>query len=42
MGRKSISKYGCSGCHDIPGFEDAKPIGTGLADWARKTPEKGN
>ncbi len=40
VGRRAISKYGCSGCHDVPGFEDAKPIGTGLADWARKTPDK--
>ena len=40
VGRRSISNYGCSGCHDVPGFEDAKPIGTGLADWARKTPDK--
>lgn len=40
LGRKSISKYGCFGCHDIPGFEDAKPIGTGLADWGRKDPAK--
>ena len=40
VGRRSISKYGCSGCHDIPNFEDVKPIGTGLADWARKTPDK--
>ena len=40
IGRKSISKYGCFGCHDIPGFEDAKPIGTGLADWGRKEPAK--
>ncbi len=31
---------GCAGCHDIPGFEDAKPIGTGLADWGRKEPSK--
>lgn len=36
VGRRAIAKYGCSGCHDIPGFEDAKPIGTGLADWGRK------
>ena len=28
------------GCHDIPGFEDAKSIGTGLADWGRKDPGK--
>jgi mono/diheme cytochrome c family protein len=40
VGRRSISKYGCAGCHDVPGFEDAKPIGTGLADWARKTSDK--
>jgi cytochrome c2 len=36
VGAKAISKYGCYGCHDVPGFEDAKPIGTGLADWGRK------
>ncbi|MCH2128997.1 MAG: c-type cytochrome [Pirellulaceae bacterium] len=40
VGRKAIAKYGCYGCHDIPGFEDAKPIGTGLADWGRKDPSK--
>ena len=36
VGRKSVSKFGCFGCHDVPGFEDAKPIGTTLADWGRK------
>ncbi len=40
VGRRSIAKYGCFGCHDIPGFEGAKPIGTGLADWGRKDPSK--
>ncbi len=40
IGRRTIAKYGCFGCHDIPGFEDAKPIGTGLADWGRKDPSK--
>ncbi|HWC90440.1 MAG TPA: hypothetical protein VG433_12320, partial [Pirellulales bacterium] len=40
VGRRSISKYGCSGCHDIPGYEDMKPIGTGLADWGRKAADK--
>ena len=40
VGRRTISKYGCCGCHDIPGFEDAKPIGTGLADWGRKGADK--
>lgn len=40
IGRRSISRMGCTGCHDIPGFEDAKPIGTGLADWGRKDTSK--
>jgi hypothetical protein len=40
IGRKTIAKYGCFGCHDIPGFEDAKPIGTSLADWGRKDPAR--
>jgi cytochrome c2 len=40
VGRRSITKYGCFGCHDIPGYEDAKPIGTGLADWGRKDPSR--
>ena len=40
IGRKAIAKYGCYACHDIPGFEDAKPIGAGLADWGRKDTSK--
>lgn len=40
VGRKSIAKYGCYACHDIPGFEGAKSIGTGLADWGRKDSSK--
>ena len=40
VGRRTISKFGCYGCHDIPGFEDAKPIGTSLADWGRKDASK--
>ncbi len=40
VGRRALSKYGCSGCHDIPSFEDTKPIGTTLADWGRKDPSK--
>ena len=40
IGNKAIAKYGCYACHDIPGFEEAKPIGTGLADWGRKDPSK--
>ncbi|MCA9176030.1 MAG: hypothetical protein KDB14_16200 [Planctomycetales bacterium] len=40
VGAKTIAKFGCYGCHDIPGFEDAKPIGAGLADWGRKDASK--
>ncbi|HEX4130662.1 MAG TPA: hypothetical protein VHZ24_11520 [Pirellulales bacterium] len=40
VGRRSIGRLGCTGCHDIPGFEDMKPIGTGLADWGRKETSK--
>ena len=29
-GEKLIRQYGCYGCHDIKGFENAKPIGTPL------------
>ncbi len=36
VGRKSIAKYGCFGCHDIPGFETAKQIGPTLTGWGRK------
>jgi cytochrome c2 len=36
VARRSISRYGCFGCHDIPGFETAKAIGTPLANWGRK------
>jgi cytochrome c551/c552 len=38
VARRSLSRYGCFGCHDIPGFETAKPIGTPLANWGRKDP----
>ncbi len=40
VGRKAIAKYGCYGCHDIPGFEGAKPIGAALAEWGRKESSK--
>jgi len=40
VGRRSISKYGCFACHDIPGYEDSKAIGAALADWGRKDPAK--
>ena len=40
MARRSLSRYGCFGCHDIPGYETAKPIGTPLANWGRKDPSQ--
>jgi hypothetical protein len=36
VARRTVGRYGCFGCHDIPGFESAKPIGTPLATWGRK------
>jgi mono/diheme cytochrome c family protein len=40
IGKKAIGKMGCYACHDIPGFETAKPIGTGLNDWGKKDPAR--
>jgi cytochrome c1 len=40
VGRKAISRYGCFGCHNVPGFETSKPIGTPLNDWGKKDPER--
>ncbi|MCA9097612.1 MAG: c-type cytochrome, partial [Planctomycetaceae bacterium] len=40
VGRRTISRYGCYGCHDIPGFETARPIGTALQNWGRKDSSK--
>jgi mono/diheme cytochrome c family protein len=40
IGKKSIGRLGCYGCHDIPGFEASKPIGTALNDWGRKDPAR--
>jgi mono/diheme cytochrome c family protein len=36
VGRKAVGRLGCFGCHDIPGFENAKPVGTGLNEWGKK------
>ncbi|MBX7102728.1 MAG: cytochrome c [Gemmataceae bacterium] len=36
IGKKAISNLGCYACHNIPGFEGAKPIGVALNDWGRK------
>ncbi|MEO2019235.1 MAG: c-type cytochrome, partial [Fuerstiella sp.] len=40
IGRRTISRYGCYGCHDIPGYADARPIGVALQDWGRKDTSK--
>ncbi len=40
LGEKTISRLGCFGCHVIPGFESAKPIGTALNDWGIKSPAR--
>jgi cbb3-type cytochrome oxidase cytochrome c subunit len=37
LGEKTIARLGCFGCHDVPGFEDAKPIGPALSDWGSKS-----
>ena len=36
VARKSLAGNGCYACHDIPGMEDAKPIGPALTGWGRK------
>jgi mono/diheme cytochrome c family protein len=36
VGKSTISHQGCYACHDIKGFEEAKPIGTELSDHGRK------
>jgi len=36
VGTKSINYYGCYTCHDIKGFEDAKPIGAELTQEGSK------
>src|SRR5262249_13742429 len=40
VGRKAITQLGCYACHDIPGFEYAKPIGTPLNEWGKKDAER--
>jgi cbb3-type cytochrome oxidase cytochrome c subunit len=40
VGKKAINRLGCFGCHNVPGFEVAKPIGTPLNDWGKKDPER--
>lgn len=40
VGKKGISNLGCYACHNIPGFQAAKPIGTGLNEWGKKDPDR--
>ncbi len=36
VGERMIARYGCFGCHDIPGFEKAAAIGTELTEEGDK------
>lgn len=36
LGEQTIRKYGCWGCHDLAGFEDARPIGVELTEEGSK------
>jgi cytochrome c2 len=40
LGEKMIARYGCFGCHVIPGFEKASPIGTELTEQGSKLVER--
>jgi len=40
LGEKMIAHQGCFACHDIKGFEDAKPIGTELSKEGQKEVER--
>ena len=40
LGEKTIYRLGCFGCHNVAGFEKAKPIGTPLNGWGVKSPAK--
>ncbi len=40
VGRKTIARYGCYACHDMPGYELSRPIGVALQDWGRKDTSK--
>ncbi|HEY2379802.1 MAG TPA: c-type cytochrome [Terriglobia bacterium] len=39
-GQGLISRYGCFGCHNIPKFENAQPIGTELTEAGSKITER--
>ncbi len=40
LGEKTIGRYGCFGCHTIPGFEKATPVGTELTEEGSKLVER--
>jgi cytochrome c2 len=40
LGEKWVLAQGCHSCHEIPGLQDAQPIGTELTNWASKTVDK--
>jgi len=40
LGERTISRYGCFGCHTIAGFESANPIGTELTEEGSKLLER--
>jgi len=40
VGEKFILNQGCHSCHEIPGTEDAQPIGAELSNWGSKTVDK--
>ncbi|MBI1830080.1 MAG: c-type cytochrome, partial [Planctomycetes bacterium] len=40
LGKKAVTRLGCFGCHDIPGFENVKSIGVGLNDWGKKPADR--
>jgi len=40
IGEKSIRHYGCFGCHNIDGFETAKPIGVEITEEGSKPVSK--
>ncbi len=39
-GRAVVERYGCYGCHEIPGFENAGRVGADLDDFGDKTPDQ--
>ena len=36
LGERTIARYGCFGCHLVPGFEKTPPIGTDLSEEGSK------